>query len=63
MNNDSKSMSLPFDKPESQIGYHFKGMRDMIKSFGAVYVLKRHDGFQVLSAQDLENLSVDAPFR
>jgi hypothetical protein len=57
------------DKAEGQIGYHFKGLREMIKDFGAVKaakmlvdlnnVLKPYDGFQVLSVNDLEELSVE----
>jgi hypothetical protein len=57
------------DKAEAQIGYTFKGLREMIEQFGAVgaakilvdlnSVLKPHDGFQVLSVHDLEQLSVE----
>jgi hypothetical protein len=57
------------DEAEGQIGYHFKGLREMIDKFGAVgaakmlvdlnSVLKPHDGFQVLSANDRESLSIE----
>lgn len=68
------------DEAESRIGYYFAGLRGLIGRHGAVSVAKglisinntfhMHGGFQILSNNDLEHLSVeqamidfaDAPF-
>lgn len=68
------------DEAERLLGYRFTGLRGLIERYGAVNVAKglvsidnafhMHDGFQSLSNNDLEHLSVeqaiidfaDAPF-
>lgn len=68
------------DEAERPLSYYFAGLRGLIDRFGAVNVAKglvsidntfhMHDGFQILSDNDLEHLSVeqaiidfaDAPF-
>lgn len=57
------------DKAEKSIGYHFKGIRELIAEHGAVatakmlvdvnMVLNIHSGFRVLDASDLEHLSIE----
>jgi hypothetical protein len=57
------------EKAEAEIGYIFRGLRELIDQHGAVpvakmlvdinNVLKPYDGFQVLAEHDLEHLSVE----
>jgi hypothetical protein len=57
------------DDAESRIGYYFAGLRGLIERYGAVNMAKglvsidntfhMHDGFQILSDNDLQHLSVE----